>query len=394
VREATETRSLLNWLRSHAEELDADDFDLADRLGGALRDYRIPAYTVSGDNQILLREIFDRVNSAGKPISRAQVFHALFASEENPGSPASVIKELAPLGFGEIDESRIVQSLLAIRGGDVQRDLHGEFGPKEDPAEWYDMTEQALVRTIEFLRREGIPHLLLVPSTMPLPVLAAFFHLHPDPEPWNKRLLSRWLWRGLVHGFGREGGQTPILRQAIRSVNPEHRRPETAPTEWEALRALLRFTPDRKAPTLPLSGFKTNSANSRLILLALASLSPKWPDGMAIDIAAEYEEQGTDAVTEFVPQHRTNAAARGFWPTTQKLQPHEVRDERVMESHAIGSEAAKALRQGDVDSFLHIRGAALQKLAYAFLDSRMEPDALLRPSIRDLTLSAIQEDEA
>jgi hypothetical protein len=52
---------------------------------------------------------------------------------------------------------------------------------------------------------------LLMPNTLPIRVLAAFFHLRPTPDPWILRLLGRWLWRGWVHGFGKEGGQTPFF---------------------------------------------------------------------------------------------------------------------------------------------------------------------------------------
>jgi hypothetical protein len=175
VHEALETRNLLAWLREHEEDLEPADLDMADALGGALRDYQVPAYVVEGDDDVLLREIFDRVNSAGKPISRSQVFHALFAGESEPGSPASVVESLRRLGFGELDGDRVLQSLLAIRGGNVQRDVHSEFARDEDVSDWYEQTERAIESAIDFLRRQGVPHLLLVPSTLPLPVLAAFF---------------------------------------------------------------------------------------------------------------------------------------------------------------------------------------------------------------------------
>lgn len=49
------------------------------------------------------------------------------------GSPAVVIEELSHLGVGSLDENRVVQSLLAIRGGDVQRDFHDELSDGDDP---------------------------------------------------------------------------------------------------------------------------------------------------------------------------------------------------------------------------------------------------------------------
>ena len=109
-----------------------------------------------------------------------------------------VVKELSRLGFGTLEENRVVQSLLAMRGGNVQRDLHEEFSEGDDPSDWYDRTEEALAKTINFIRSEGIPHISLMPYTFPIPVLAAFFYLHPEPGPWILRLLGRWLWRSWI----------------------------------------------------------------------------------------------------------------------------------------------------------------------------------------------------
>ncbi|MDT3440513.1 MULTISPECIES: DUF262 domain-containing protein [unclassified Pseudofrankia] len=391
VRDALETRSLLTWLRRHADDLAADDYDLADRLGGAIRDYRIPAYVVTGEDQEILRELFDRVNSSGKPMSRAQVFHALFASGTEPGSPASVVAALRKLKFGALDENRVVQSLLGIRGGDVSRDLRGEFGPREDPASWYDRTEQALAKAIEFLRGEGVEHLLLAPNTFPLPVLATFFFLHPEPQPWTLRLLARWLWRGWVHDFGREGGQTPVLRRAIRSVNPHKLEVDQAPDEYSAVKSLLEYAPDRPVPHLPLQNFNTRYAHSRLVLLALASLHPHGPESSPVDLAREFEEHGTEAVTEIVRNRRSYVAARSFWPR-DAIPIEEVSAPSVLASHAIDEEAAAYLWAGQIEKFLDRREELIGKLVGRFLDSRVEPGALVRPSLADLIATGTAEE--
>lgn len=386
VREALETRSLLAWLRQHDNDLEPADFDLADRLGGSIRDYRVPAYVVSGSDQNLLREVFDRVNSAGRPISRAQVFHALFAKDSEPGSPASVVQELRQLGFGKIDENRVVQSLLAIRGGDVQRDLREEFEEGDDPADWYDRTEQTLARSIKFLRSEGVAHLLLMPNTLPLPVLAAFFHLHPEPDTWILRLLSRWLWRGWAQGFGNEGGQTPTLRRAVRTVNPRRLSPGTAPSSYEAVRNLLQAIPDTPAGEISLDRFRTDAVNGRLILLALASLEPRDGEGEVIDLAEEFDKRGVEAVTELVPGHRSDPAARGFWRAGYG-RPSGAEESSVLESHAISSSAAAHLRDRDMDAFLDARRAALRDLVGSYLESRIEPGAIVRPPLADLVVA-------
>lgn len=381
LRVTLESRKLLSWVRESGAGLESDELDRADELAGALRDYKIPAYIVEHDDEELLRDVFDRVNSAGKPISRAQVFHALFGGESPIASTQAVAEALDRERFGRFDDQRIVQSLLAIRGGDVARDLHDEFGSNEDRDVWFNDTERALVRVIAFLRRQGVPHLQLVPSTFPVPVLAAFFHLHPDPDTWNERLLARWLWRGWAHGYGRSG-QTPALRQAVRAVHPGKGRPERAPSEHEAIRSLLAGLPDDGPPTIDLSS-RTDTAAGRLILLALANLEPRSPDGAPVDLAAALDGEGVGAVTELVRGHRSDLAARGFWPNGIPLPTgHELPE--VLESHAINRLAAEALRRNDLDTFLEERRRHLTALVNEYLSSRVEAGAIVRPPLDQL----------
>lgn len=386
VRETLESRRLLTWLRENSDELESDDLETADELGGALRDYRVPAYVVESDDEVLLREVFDRVNSAGRPISRAQIFHALFANDSSPGSPATVITALNELtSFGEIAENRVVQSLLAIRGGDVQRDLHDEFGEDEDPADWYEQTERALERAILFLKQQGVLHHILMPSSFPLPVLAAFFHLHPQPEDWNLSLLARWVWRGWVHGFGREGGQTPSLRRAVRSINPRKGRPEEAPDEGSAVRVLLGSVKDaRVRDQLDLQVFRTDNANTRLALIGLAQLKPKSPlNAELLDLGKLLAVHGTDAVGELVRGYRARSGARSYWgPDFGQMSGNE--SEEILSSHLVTEDAARALREGQIERFVELRSADVVRHTEDFLDSQMQVGSLIRPPLEDL----------
>lgn len=387
IREALETKLLASWVRMHGDDLEPDDFDLADTLVGAIRDYRVSAYVVTEDDEYLLREVFDRVNSTGKPITRAQVFHALFASETTLGSPLVVVKELSRLGFGAIDENRVTQSLLAIRGGDVQRDFHDEFSAGDDPADWFDRAEQALAKAIRFLRSQGIPHIALMPYTLPLPVLAAFFHLHPEPSHWNLRLLARWLWRIWIQG---DSG-TATLRRAVRIVNPRRLAASSAPTEYEAAKSLVESLPAPSPPAIKLDGFRTDAAPSRLLLLALASLGPLRPDRTEMDLAAEFEKHGHATVTELVPGRRSHAATRGFWPVDAAPLTGEE-DARVLRTHAIDEDAAESLRGGDIDSFIQRRAATLDSVTHDFISNRIEAQALVRPPLQDLFIPDPEDD--
>jgi hypothetical protein len=354
-------------------------------LGGSLRDYEIPAYVVERDDDQLLREIFDRINSAGKPIRRAQVFHALFASDTEPGSPAAVVAELARLGWGKLDEDRVVQSLLAIRGGDVFRDIHDESTSDGDPTDWYEQTERALARSIGLLRGQGVPHVRLVPLTLVLPILAAFFHLHPEPDPWNERLLALWVWRAWIHGLGGTSGQTPALRAAVRRVHPQRGRPDEAPSEYDAVHALLESVPNAAPPPVELSRFRTNSTAGRLGMLALASQRPKDPEtGERLDLAAVIEAHGVRALTELVPACEAISPAGGSGPWVRALPVASRFD--VLTSHAIDEAGAQALRDGDVGSFVLRREALLTRLIGNFLASRIDASVPIRPPLADLVV--------
>jgi hypothetical protein len=227
-----------------------------------------------------------------------------------------------------------------------------------------------------------------VPSTFPLPVLAAFFHLHPEPDPWIENLLSKWVWRGWANGFGR-GGQTPVLRRAIQIVNPVKGAPGF-PSEYEAVKRLLD-TVARDVPTLNLQESRTDTANGRLALLALASLGPLNLAGQKIDVAAKLEEQGVAAITELVTQHRANLAARGFWPIDAPA-PTGHEDIAILASHAITEGAAAALRSRDVEAFLGARGETMSQLTNRFLTVRIDPDAVVRPPLSELTVPDVLDE--
>jgi hypothetical protein len=383
VAELLESRRLLAWLREFGDDLEDEDLQTADSVGGALRDYRIPAYIVSDSNEVLLREVFDRVNSAGRPMSRAQVFHALFAQDSDSGSPEVVAESLTDLGFGRIDENRIVQSLLAIRGGDVARDLHDEFASGDDPSEWYDLTEQALRRSIAFLVKSGAPHVLLLPTTFPLPVLASFFHLHPEADEWTERLLGRWLWRGFVHGFGHEGGQTPSLRRAVRTVHPTFGQVELAPDAFNAVRALLGSVDEQTAPAPSIFPFITRRASAKQVLLALASLSPLEPDGSVLNVGNALNLLGTEAVGQIVSAPMSAAGSRALWlPEYGEFTGEE--SVAVLNSHLVDTELAAYIRAGEITRFLRARTAAMVDLTLAFLNAKMEIGWPVRPPLTSL----------
>lgn len=367
------------WARS-TEGLDEDDLNLADRVGGAIRDYAVQTYEVEEASDELLREIFDRTNNSGRRLRRSDIFHALFAK---PGatSAAAVADEIAATGFGRLDPQRVVNSLLAIRGGDVSRDLHGEFSEDEDPGKAFDDTADALRRVTHFLRGAGVAHLTLLPLEYVIPVLAAFYARHPDPEPWSERLLERWLWRVSVFGYG--SGATEWLRTAVNAVTQRPGEPGTAPNEHDAVKALLEQTSDGAPPALTLHPFRSNSAHGRIAMAALAALGPLSPDGAAIDVARLLDDVGVDGFAELVRGHRADLGARAFWPRDAgRVRPDLPSD--VLQSHAIDAPAIALFQRGDIAGFVQHREAAIVQRTNDFVRARAQPGQLALPSIGSL----------
>lgn len=379
--EVLDLRRLTAWLRGHEADLDDETEALAIDVGSAFAEYKLLAYVVDEADVDVLRDVFDRVNSSGRPIKRAEVFHALFSVDAAPGSPSTVAESLERLGWGEIPGERVLQSLLAVRGGDVQRDIRKEFDAGEPPAEAYRLTEEALERAIRFLVRQGVPHLSVLPQEFPLPVLAAFFHLHPDPEPWIERLLGRWLWRGLVHGFT-PTGQTPALRKAIRSVNPGGDDP--VPSAFDAVVDLLSQVPDQPAVVPEVDQYRFTDRWSRIALLALASLGPLGPHGDLIEVGAALDADGRSAIGQLVAGPRSHLGNRGFWPEGVWLTGTESAE--VLRSQAVPADAATALAHGDVDGFLARRARAVREQTARFLAARLDAGAAVRPPLSSLVV--------
>jgi len=173
------------------------------------------------------------------------------------------------------------------------------------------------------------------------------------------------------------------LRQAVQALNPKKGDPSAAPGEYDAVRALLALVADEPPPTMRIALFRSDTALGRLALLALASLNPLRRDGAPVDVAQALQDHGIAAVTEFVRGRRGELAARGFWPV-DALPPTGDEAPEILQSHGIVSEAADALRAGNVDAFLEARRNLLSNLIHRFLEVRVEAKALIRPPLADL----------
>ncbi len=192
------------WFRDAPEAMPY--FDTATAAAKNIRQFKIPASVVETPDESVLRDIFDRLNSYGKRLTRAEVFTALHPAHTDDGrSVSTAIEEIighieTDLEFGTVDGNTIFKAVLARRGPDIARDMRSEFDdrrpsefPGEDAESAYHETQLALDRAIEFLMFDAFtPHFAFLPYRHLLVVLTRVFGHHPTLDHRQIQLLRRW----------------------------------------------------------------------------------------------------------------------------------------------------------------------------------------------------------
>ena len=394
LQEAYKLPSVMAWLRKR--DLDAVLQDRAFKLADRLRNYRVPAYSVETEREgdmDPLREVFDRINTFGKRMNRAEVFHAL-TSLSTPGERdvSQLALEIGTRGFGSVAHNTLVLCVLSVRGADVLRDFRPEFANGSSGlTEMIDDADAAINRTIIFLRDDaGVPHFDLVPYQHLLVTLVRFFTLHENPTEWERVLLRRWFWRAAVHGPLPKLGSTGTLRLALNTISNDR-------SAIATVMALLDEFPDERRP-IEVGPMHWNRADAKTTLCAMAHLRPLDPTSsngaspIEIDIAEALTTGRKAAVPRVFDKSATGEAAssvanRVYWSPAANEDPalELVRaGQAVLESHAILRAAADALRSGDSESFCGARKMDIEKTVDDFVDARAEWERPMRPAVSSL----------
>lgn len=399
-----DSEDLLAWIDQNRGSLTAEQVRLAVRIGKLLREYDVPAYVVETDDEQVVRSIFERTNTTGKPLVVSEVFNALHASLDThpPASLKDVVERLRAKSLGEIEEDHVLRSLLAIEGkdrsGDLQRQLQGV-----DIRSAIGRVERALDHVFGFLAQDaGIPHLRLLPYASPLAVLSTFFDRFPTPSARARRLLARWIWRGTASQELRGDGKG--MRPALEGLR-------AAATDETAAAGILATVSDQKPPQSS-EPFNLRHARSRVLAMALVHLRPRSLDsGELLDTAALLNSN-----TDTFPQILTHKSDSGgeeqdalfsssgnrllhpplktgsFFSVLQRRSapalPLDVNggaDRHVLVSHGIDDHVMKFLAHGDRPGFLSARRDLLEAYATKIVDSRAEWGHSDRLSIAELS---------
>ena len=333
--------------------------------GSRLRQYRIPLYIVDTDDEELLREIFYRTNTAGRRLDWTEVHDALFGqSNADPSTLPALSEALYHLGMGRPDERLLLSCVAAYQGLDVTRNITEHH--RKDPDILRNVVSEALPairHVLSFLRTEAeIPHLRLLPRTMPVIVLTRFFRLFPDPNYRTLRLLTRWTWRTLLATALFD--ERTLLRRGVSLI----REGDAEGSVAELLKLVPHTLPSELQFDLP-NRFDARAAESRLALLGMTSLCPLRIDDMnPVDVAALIEAQDVAAFRIIFPGDAPFAhspANRILLPGTgsakRELQElsSKIGGEMAFASHGITSSARAALEMGDAQTFLEVRKSVI-----------------------------------
>ncbi len=383
--EVHDSACLLAW--AHEKRIEGQALYSVLDLGKRLREYQAPAYIVEADERVM-RQIFDRSNSSGKPLKAAEVFDALHGAQspDKPSSLRDIATELEDLSFGTIEEKLVLRALLAVRRKDPGRDFR-QIASNDIPAALAE-TASALRQAITFVKNAAqFPHIELLPYKLPLTTLALFFHEHRDASSRTRLLLARWLWRGAISGSHR--GDTVALRRTLNAIEPGN--------EERSVQNLLTEAGKRPQVSAWLRPFRFRFARTKLQLVALCNLVPRHlltrevlniadlctnPNGPSIRLSSTNrspEEEG-------LANRLLHPPLTG---TSLRKQIAGCNDEEVLRSHLISPSAQQDLSSGDFIGFLRKRELDLQTYIDDFLDSKAQWEASDRdrPSLTSLVVA-------
>jgi len=393
--EVLDSERLMQWVFNHASAAQSDARrERAFQFGKRIREYEAPAYIVHTDSEATLREVFGRINTAGRRLVAEEVFDALHGarSAHRPASIAQIAADLGELAFGRVDQKIIYRLLRVLHGADVtERSGDGSLRLTEAEAgQAYAQTAAAARGVVQFLKRDvGIPHYDLLPYKQPFVTLGKFFHHHPAPAARSRELLVRWLWRGALNGSHR--GDTVSTRRALEMIHPED--------EASSVQGMLDMV-RQAAQVIPAidEPFNFRHAAGKLHALALMDLAPRdLATGAPLLIESWLDQADTELPFPKPLSLSAPAAAQMLASVANRLahpsrpglrrQLSAVADAGILASHGVTEAAHEALRVGDSLRFLELRRDYLAEHFKQFFQRHARWEESDRPALASLLVA-------
>lgn len=358
----------------------------AQEIARAIQGYRIPLVEIKTDNLSIAVESFSRLNRKGRTIGQDEMFSALTYGEVGAQNfhLASEIDEvqrrLVRKDFGEVDRNVLLRAVLTAANLDLYRTDWTRLGDqiKQDvrtalPAAVTEASH-GLEAAVDFLKGIGVLNARLLPYSMQLVALSAFFGRCEDPTAEQLSFLKRWFWASSFTGwFG--SGNAALMRRLVDEMRDQV-------SQNPAPRGLKNM--DMAEPALPLPlRFDMRSARVRASLCVMLARGPRRTDGTVVSLteAANLlfsrgsESMSTVCYSVSDPDLRRSPANRILDVTSVGsgqaknwliVLDATVRDE-ILLSHAIIPDSLRLLEAGDNEGFLQRRVEFMTRIEREFM---------------------------
>ncbi|RDE49262.1 MAG: DUF262 domain-containing protein [Candidatus Accumulibacter meliphilus] len=367
----------------------------AQEVARAIQSYRIPLVEIKTNSLSIAVESFSRLNKKGRSIGQDEMFSALTYEEGADGAfhlaeqIDKLQQEMIVSGFGEVDRTILLRAVLTAAGLDMYRTDWTRLGDqvKHDVRKQLPqaVTEAAkgLQRARQFLVTLGVLNARMLPYSMQLVALSAFYGRCEHPTDEQIALLRRWFWSSSFAGWFGSGNPARVRRLVDEFRDQVSKDP--APTALEHMEINQTSLPT------PLR-FDLRSARVRVLLCLLLRKQPRRPDGTKVpleDAAAILFERGPESMSILCatvsdgdlrrsPANRILDVAPKI-PGQAKnwllaLAPAD-RDE-ILISHAIEPDSFALLEAGDSDGFLARRLEHLSRIEREFMQEVQVTPAL------------------
>lgn len=344
----------------------------ADQFASKIRDFSMPVVTIEGASFQYAAEVFGRINSAGDPLSEADLLAAkLWRHGFDFRARLESLRAALPSPYREISETVLMKTMLAAETDQVTIDRVDSLYEKgrERLEHIAAQCVDGIKRAVLWLREEiELPGLWYLPYGLHLILLADVMRLHPTPGDDIRDLLKQWFWSTAFSGFF-AGANTATQNTSVKQIR--------ALASSGAPSALAWFNKNQIVPALRKTS-NLRSTRPRLTSLVMAAQQP-----MSIDQRAHMAQSG------LLPAHGPQFV-RIFWegpPEEQAaLANHVLYEEAalqrlefplknllegasaaVLRSHLLDEECHKLLRANERTRFLRARHKLIAAAEEEFL---------------------------
>jgi len=358
----------------------------AQEVARAIQGYRIPLVEIKTNSLSVAVESFSRLNKKGRSIGQDEMFSALTYRE---GDSAQfhlaaeidhVQSKLVRAGFGEVDREVILRAVLTAANLDLYRTDWTRLGDQvkqEVRTQLPDAVIEAsrgLEAAVAFLKEIGVANSRMLPYSMQLVALSAFFGRNKNFTNEQRYFLTKWFWVSSFTGWF-SSGNAALMRRLVDEMRDDVSSSQ-APTTLKYM--------DVSEPALAVpQRFDMRSARVRATLCVLLGHGPKRPNGELISLEEATTflvERGSESMSKVC--YTVHSADLRRSPANRVLDvapnvpgqaknwllalDESVRDE-VLLSHAIDPSTITLLEAGEHDKFLQKRLEFIGSIEHEFM---------------------------